>query len=406
MASSKSLFHAQESVMRLSLVCSLVLAAALPLYPQSPAPAPSRPGGYYRMKKVTVVDEHGFERPMPALSLLVPSEWQFQGNVRYEPSTGCHADMVQVSFRATSPDNGLGIEMFPGVHWQWSDDPSAVRAMQAASQQAMRFGRRECEVMPSMTPEGFLRRWLIPRVRPDAKVLAIESMPDAAQKVREKAEQQQEMAVRAGMRMNIRAEIARARIAYSLAGRATEEWITAVTFSAATPGPSFNMATGQMGQTQYYNCGGYLIFAMRAPSGQLQAREKLFTLVLSTVAVEPEWQGRVTQVLLNMQAADSKGARDRSAIIAQSGREISGIIKQTYENRQKAQDASAAAFSQYIRGVETYRNPQTGESVELSNQYGRAWVNNSNEYILSDSPGFDPNVALKGNWTSLERAKP
>jgi hypothetical protein len=390
--------------MRLTLALSLIMAA-LPLYPQRPAPAPAN-ANYYRMKKVSVVDEHGFERPLRAVSLLIPADWQFQGKVGYNPSTGCHADLVQVSLRAASPDNRLAIEMFPGLHWQWADDPSSVRAMQAASQQAMRFGRKECEIMPPMTPADFLRRWVIPRVRPRAQVTAVEPMPEVAQKLQEKVQQQEAMAVRAGMRMRIRADAARARLEYNLDGQAVDEWLTAVTFAAATPGPSFNMATGRMGQTLFYNCGGYLIFALRAPRGQLQDRDRFFTTILSTVAVEPEWQARVTQVLLNMQAADSKGARDRSAIAAQSGRDIGNIINQTYENRQKAQDASAAAFSQYIRGVETYRNPHTGETFELSNQYGHAWVNNSNEYILSDSPLFDPNVTLKGNWTALERAKP
>jgi hypothetical protein len=386
--------------MRISPVCSIALAA-LPLFAQR-----TTSPNYYRMKKVAVVDEHGFERPMRALSLLVPTDWQFQGSVRYNPSIGCHADLVQLSFRAASPDNRLAVEMFPGLHWTWADDPSSVRAMQMAAQQSLRFGRKECDIMPPMTPGDFLRRMVVPKVRPDARVAAVDPMPDVSQKLQQKARDQENMAARAGLRMRIRAEAARARLEYTLNGQAVEEWITAVTFAAATVGPSFNMATGQMGQTQFYNCGGYLIFALRAPRGQLSSSEKLFDLVLGTVQADPAWQGRVTQVLGNMQAADAKGVRDRSAIVAQNQRDIAHIINQTYENRRKSQDASAEEFSQYIRGVETYRNPRTGETVELSNQYGHAWINNSNEYILTDSPGFDPNVALKGNWTALERAKP
>ncbi len=389
--------------MRLSLISSIALAAALPLCAQRTAsPSPN----YYRMKKVAVVDEHGFERPMRALSLLVPSDWQFQGSVRYNTTIGCHADLVQVSFRAASADNRFAVEMIPGLHWTWADDPSSVRAMQMSAQQSLRFGRKECDIMPPLMPGDFLRRMVVPKVRPNARMVAVEAMPDVTQKLQEKAREQENMAARVGMRMRIRAEAARARLEYDLNGQAVEEWVTAVTFAAATAGPSYDMATGRMGQTQFYNCGGYLIFALRAPQGQLASREKFFELVLGTVQVDPAWQGRVTQVLVNMQASDAKGVRDRSAIIAQSQKDIGNIINQTYENRQKSQEASAEQFSQYIRGVETYRNPHTGETVELSNQYGHAWINNSNEYILTDSPGFDPNVALKGNWTALERAKP
>ena len=63
-------------------------------------------------------------------------------------------------------------------------------------------------------------------------------------------------------------------------------------------------------------------------------------------------------------------------------------------------------FDQYIRGVQTFENPVTGEKVELSNQYGRAWANDAGEYVLSDSAFFNPNVVLHGNWTELQPAKP
>jgi hypothetical protein len=55
-----------------------------------------------------------------------------------------------------------------------------------------------------------------------------------------------------------------------------------------------------------------------------------------------------------------------------------------------------------MRGVETYRNPATGETVELSNLYGNAWVNNRGEYLLSDQAGFDPSVTFKEDWKPLE----
>jgi len=64
-------------------------------------------------------------------------------------------------------------------------------------------------------------------------------------------------------------------------------------------------------------------------------------------------------------------------------------------------------YSQYMRGVETYQNPSTGETVDLDNNYGHAWVNNRGEYMLSDQAGFDPN-AVPGktqNWTQLQHVK-
>jgi hypothetical protein len=63
-------------------------------------------------------------------------------------------------------------------------------------------------------------------------------------------------------------------------------------------------------------------------------------------------------------------------------------------------------MSQGTRGVETYRNLSTGETIDLSNQYGHAWVNNRGEYLLSDQEGFDPGVVLHEDWKALEHVKP
>ena len=53
--------------------------------PPGAPPARARPAQvagsptFYRMKKAAVIDQHGFERPMPALTLLIPNDWQFRG---------------------------------------------------------------------------------------------------------------------------------------------------------------------------------------------------------------------------------------------------------------------------------------------------------------------------------------
>jgi hypothetical protein len=34
--------------------------------------------------------------------------------------------------------------------------------------------------------------------------------------------------------------------------------------------------------------------------------------------------------------------------------------------------------------VQTFRDPATGGKFELSNQYENAWLNDANEYVMSD----------------------
>jgi hypothetical protein len=95
-----------------------------------------------------------------------------------------------------------------------------------------------------------------------------------------------------------------------------------------------------------------------------------------------------------------------AVIRQQSAEDIRRIQNETYQNRQHSQDVQNQRFSQHIRDVETFRDPNSGTSVELSNQYGHAWSNGAGEYILSDSPSFNPNAHVNGNWTQMQQVQP
>jgi len=361
---------------------------------------------YYRMKKVAIVDEHGFERPMPAMSLLIPADWQFQGSVQYNQNTACHPDMIHLTFRATSPDGRSAIEMFPDHHWQWSGDPQMVRMLQVSSQQMAQYGRKSCDLMAPMDATEYLKRFVVPGVRRGARVVGVEPMTEMAQQLQQQARKDENVAAVQGIRAQVRADVARVRLEYSADGQAVEEWLTAETVIAGMAGPSFNMRTGRMGQAMYYDCGGYLVTAMRAPQGQLQPMEKFFLMMLSTIRLDPAWESRVAGVMAQMNAADSRGAIERSAIATQYGRDTSRMINQGYQSRSKMKDSAFHQWDQAIRGVQTFRNPNTGDTVELSNEYGHAWAGGGNQYILSESEGFNPNVTVGGNWTRMEAVKP
>ena len=376
------------------------------------AAPPAMPGNanYIRMKKVAVIDQHGFERPIPALHLLIPVEWKFEGGANYGVKIGCKADMVRLWFRAESPDGKFAIELFPGRTWQWSDDPNAVRMMQMSNQQTAQFGGKGCDIARPMRAGEFLQNVGLPLLRTtaarrDARAGGVEPIPEVAQMVEQQIRQYQQQAAQAGLRMNIMGDVGRMRIGYEMNGRPVEEWITALTYASGTAGPTYNVMTGGMGQTMYWTCGAELLFGLRAPQGELSAKDKFFMMVLSTVKLDPQWQGRVNQVMGNIAAGETKGAMDRSRIIAQNGRDISSIINQTYENSSKSHDRAMEGWSQYMRGVETFRNPSTGDTVELSNNYGNAWAGPNGQYILSDQSSFDPNTLSMGNWTRMEQVR-
>jgi len=52
------------------------------------------------------------------------------------------------------------------------------------------------------------------------------------------------------------------------------------------------------------------------------------------------------------------------------------------------------------------QDPTTGDTMELSNQYDHAWLNRSNEHVMSDDTEFNPNDNLNGDWNQLQLAQP
>ena len=366
----------------------------------------SSPSGYFRMKQVKVVDSRGFEKPLTAVTLLIPVDWTLEGDVRYDPKNACTATLARVSFRVASPDGRVAVEHFPSAAWSWADSPHTRQFMQQDLQMKAQFGRKGCDMGPPLRATDYLSRVLVPSMRPGARVEGEESDPEAAKAVQDMARSIESELVKVGVPTRVTADTARLRIAYDRHGQQQEEWVTAMTFARATPAPAFDPTTGQIGQTLMYVCGADYVFAATAPPGRLQANEKLFRAILGSIRVDPGWLGRVQQVQHNIQAAEVKGAADRSRIIAQSAEDTRRIMSETYQRRQDSQDRSSARWTQAYRGVESFRNPATGETVELSNRYGNAWSNGHDEYLLSDAPGFDPNSVSRENWTRLERVEP
>jgi hypothetical protein len=363
----------------------------------SPQPPGTPRGNYLVMKKVTVMDQNGFERPIPSASLLLPTDWQYQGATQWNIKDACNG--IQTTFRSSGPD-GRAYEIFPNYNWVWADDPAPLRA---AAQQKAQYGTKGCDVMPPMGAAEFLRRNL-PRLRPNAQLAGIEPLPKSLQTMQQQARQTEQMAARYNLRQQVRPDVARARLRYNLNGKAMEEWVVATTVITATLGPSMDLRSGRMTQAFSYNCAATL-GAARTPQGQLDSSEKFFELIISTIRVDPAWQSRINQQSATMQAIEQKGIHDRVAINTQTAKDLSDIRRQGYENQQRSEDHVFGQFSDTTRGVERFRNPTTGETFELSNLYGHAWVNNRNEVFLSDQQGVDPNVVLKGNWTALDPVK-
>ena len=350
------------------------------------------------MKMAQVMDAQGFERPLVSATMLVPTDWQFQGATTWNIKDSCNT--IQTTVKATGPD-GRAFEIFPAYSWNWADDPTFLR--QTFAQKAQ-FGSHACDVQPPVGAAEYAKQ-IVGKIRPNARIASIEPAPELMERLQQQARQTEQAAAQYRLQQRVRPDVVKARLKYSLNGQAVEEWIVVATVITASTGPSFNIRSGGMTQTNSYSIRATMV-AERAPQGQLDPSARFFELLNSTFHVNAEWQGRVNGNALAIQQIELKGVRDRSAIVTKNAEDIRKIQREGYENQQRVQDQSAKEFSQVIRGVESYRNPGTGETVELDSNYGHAWVNGNGTYLLSDQAGFNPNTVSSESWTPLQHVKP
>jgi hypothetical protein len=145
---------------------------------------------------------------------------------------------------------------------------------------------------------------------------------------------------------------------------------------------------------------------MRAPKGKLDANDKLFKVMISAVRPEPKWQASSNGIIAKMYNAEAQKEAMQDKIIADFQRHVAETINGVTANAMQGSMNSAYGADQNIRGVQTFRDPSTGSTMELSNLYDHAWLNGSNEYIMSDDPNFNPNGQLSGNWSQLQAVRP
>jgi hypothetical protein len=360
----------------------------------------SGPGDHYiLMKQVKIIDQ-GLGQGKPAYDLLIPKDWQFKGAVNvHEAEGGCFGDWFSVFGVATSQDNSVEFQMAPQFTWQYMDDPAGQRQMQTQNQSDAKFGMKPCPVRAPIKAEEFLRKDMVPKCTKACKnttVVSVEAFPELEEMVRHQLGLPPGNA--GGGPGNTRVDAARARIAFDDdKGQPAEGWMAAAIVVNTMPGS---------GRGAAYDWHAVNVLFFRAPKGQLEANDKLFKLIMSTIRPEPEWQKWSNGVIASLYQEKQRQLAIQSQMIAQFRAHVADVINGVTANSEAGANQAAFGQDQIIRGVQTFRDPSTGAKYELSNLYDHAWLNGQNEYVMSDNPNFNPNGNLDGNWTQLDTVRP
>lgn len=335
-------------------------------------------GSALRVREVQIIDQNGFERPIPAARMLVPSDWQAEGGVTWNPANSCGQSGIY-EWAAWSPDGLYGVELMPNTAWQMNNLPAQFQGMDP------------CPRRNATSVRQYLEQLARER-RPGARVLDYRDRPDLAEAAGV-PEQRTPMAMG---ELRQWAEAGEVLLGYTYNGTPYREVIQATAGFTHTLMPDA-MTGGTMETLAVFTMPA---FAFRAPDGRLD-----FTMVESlrnSIRSDPEYDRRMAAHYQKMGRIRAKGTADRAAATQRHGEEMLDIIHEGYESRQRIIDEGHDRFSRTIREVEVYNDPLEGQ-VELPSHYDRAWRLDGGDYLLSNDQNLEPWRDLGVNGTEMER---
>jgi len=187
------------------------------------------------------------------------------------------------------------------------------------------------------------------------------------------------------------------RASYELNGEMVEEEFMA----------TYTISFMQFAQNDFCTATRFQAFSVRAPKGQLAKAKEVASMIRTTCTPTIEFYNEYVQVkaiLLKIGIDAILDVGKRAAIWREVNQQISQNIVDSYWQTQKSQETAENNFSDYMRGVTTYKS-NDGHVMKLPNGYTTAWENKYGEVVLSNSNNFDPNRELNGNWREINKVR-
>jgi Cysteine rich repeat len=351
------------------------------------AAASAGSGAYLRLKKaqISYAAVAGGPEPLPGIEMLIPTAWEFNSAIRMNSGKGgCICDRFSVFWEAKSADGKTKFQGIPNYSWKYSDDRQEMQNLMDPKLRERNVANQPCPVSKPLNAEQYFRQSVLNDLKPAMTVVSIEPFPTLEQLVRQHNGLPPSDGGTGG-NGGTRVEAIRARLEFQKDDEPMEAWFTVALVTQ----------TNRVGRGYLYDLHALGQMAFGAPKGQLDANDKLFKVMIASARPTPQYAAFTNEWL---------------AKYYQVHADVENAVTQTYlhmsANAQRVSDQGFRATEQNIRDVQTYRDPSTGRTFELSNQYGHAWLNGANEYVMSDDPNFNPNSQLSGNWSELQAVPP
>jgi hypothetical protein len=346
-----------------------------------------------RLRRVAVTDSAIFSRPVETASLLIPADWSFEGNIPFDLRSfqWCPENAFSPRMQAQSSSGEVGVATFPAFQTMTFRNPILAED----ARRRVQMGQGFCPQREPMSMTQFVEQVLVPVFRPGSRVLGVEPVASLQRKV-----QQQLAATPMPPNARANADAAEVVIGYVYKGKQVEEHIYVVggwRGESVTPGSSnadviFSLYTPLIG--------------LRVPAGQFQQYKQQFANIIASI--KPNWhfyaavglaiQQQRSNIFNNFIAEIQRS----SQIWRASWEAANSATKQREAAASQSQSVDVAgSWSDTILDVQNYKDAN-GETVQLSGGYNHVYSNRNGEYIQTNDPSYDPNIAAGGQWQAIE----
>jgi hypothetical protein len=347
-------------------------------------------------------------RNFKMMSMLLPTGWQLE--VKPGPNfatVDCADTSGRILVSATSPDSTMGLLVLPAEANMSSDSQAFLRRMQSVFQNFK--GTFHCTIAPPETLANSLSQGAA-KIAPGSHVVGqVEPVPGLSAEIPQIVAAANQ---RGGSHMT--AEAGRLRLQGSFEGKQVEMWLVALA--------THRTEVVQGGTVTYSDLP--LAALIYAPPGQLDKNDKLLMTLLSSLQIDPEWTrnaqyfvaalyqkisgayAQVDKIHQQMAQDNANAAAQQAAIRNNTANYRSKVMSTVANNRSAALDHSSQQFALYMGDQAIYKDPSTGQRVQMSSGYDHVWASstgNTDDYILTNSSSYDPNGrAGSSGWTQMQ----
>ena len=341
-------------------------------------PAKGLPEGALRVEPGVIVDYTGFEQPMAAMTLFLPTGWRTEGGVEWGSQHMC-TNGYAFHWRAISPDGLQTLSALPQHGWSQNNYGAAP-------------SNPGCRIEPFTTVRQYLEA-VVQNAKPGATVVTFRPRTDLAQQF---AQLNTVTPMPLG---EIRqwVEAGELIVAYTENGREMRGLIDATVL--------FNLSRSNAGMGEMTVLNGYAYPAWAATAPKESFNPALIEALRRSIKANPAWEQRIAGHNTAIARTALEESRKRAQIIAQYNEDVARIRQEAWTAQQESADRRAREFGEVIRGVETYKDENApGGTVELSHNYDQAWRLKDGSYVLTNDKSFDPWRDLQVEGQKLDAA--